>query len=78
MTQTCRNCNRTFTTELKYRLHVDTCGEDELICGQCGERFSERHATEDGWHYSCPNEECDGEGIGEDLYLVNDVRLASR
>lgn len=78
MTYTCRDCNRTFTSELKYELHKDTCGGDQLICGECGERFPERRATEDGWHYRCPSEECEGAGIGEDLYAVDRVRIASR
>ncbi|WP_225741354.1 zinc ribbon domain-containing protein [Halorussus halophilus] len=44
-----------------------------LYCGRCGERFQESEATEDGWYYRCPNEDCDAEGIHEDLYPVKDV-----
>lgn len=78
MTHTCRDCNRTFTSELEYELHRDTCSTDQLVCEQCGKRFPERTATEDGWHYRCPTEECDGAGIGEDLYSVEKLRLATR
>jgi hypothetical protein len=75
MTHTCRDCKRTFSSELELELHRDTCSEGQLICDSCGERFAERTATTDGWHYRCPNEECDGEGIGEDIHKVQDVRL---
>ena len=75
---TCRVCNRSFSTELQLELHRDTCGEDELLCGECGEQFSEAAATRDGWHYSCPNDDCDGEGLTEDLYRVSDARLAEQ
>ncbi|EFW93444.1 transcription regulator/DNA-binding protein [Haladaptatus paucihalophilus DX253] len=43
----------------------------------CGERFDADAATDDGWHYQCPNDDCDGAGIREDLYPVRDV-LPSR
>jgi hypothetical protein len=75
MTHTCRDCKRTFSSELELELHRDTCSEGQLICDSCGERFAERTATTDGWHYRCPNEDCDGEGIGEDIHKVQDVRL---
>jgi len=78
MTHTCRNCKQMFSTELELELHRDKCSKDQLFCERCGERFAERTATEDGWHYRCPTEDCDGEGIGEDLNRVNDVRLATR
>jgi DNA-directed RNA polymerase subunit RPC12/RpoP len=73
MVHTCRNCKRTFSTELQYELHRDTCWDDQLICTRCGERFAERGATEDGWHYRCPNDDCDADGIGEDLQPIADV-----
>lgn len=78
MTHTCRDCNRTFTSKLEYELHCDTCSADDLVCEVCGERFPERTATEDGWHYRCPTDGCDGEGIGDDLYSVEKLRLATR
>ncbi|WP_255149547.1 transcriptional regulator [Halorarius halobius] len=78
MTHTCRDCNRTFGSELRLELHKDNCGADMLFCEQCGERFPERTATRDGWHYTCPTDGCDGDGIGEDLYEVDRVRIATR
>lgn len=75
MTHTCRDCKRTFSSELELELHRDTCSEGQLICDSCGERFAERAATTDGWHYRCPNGDCDGAGIGEDIHKVQDVRL---
>jgi DNA-directed RNA polymerase subunit RPC12/RpoP len=74
----CRNCGRTFTSELKYELHRDSCGEDELLCRECGERFGERRATEDGWHYRCPNEDCDAEGLGEAVVHLKDAKIAKQ
>jgi hypothetical protein len=76
MTHTCRSCNRTFTSELKYELHQDTCSDGTLVCSQCGEKFSERRATRDGWHYRCPNEECEAKGLGDDLRSVGDFTVA--
>lgn len=78
MTHTCRECNRTFTSELEYELHRDMCSADQLVCEQCGERFAEATATKDGWHYRCPTEGCDGAGIGDELHSVEKLRLASR
>jgi len=75
MPHTCRNCKRTFSSELELSLHEDNCGDGQLFCDECGERFAEEDATEDGWHYRCPTEDCDGEGIGEDIRKVTDVRL---
>jgi hypothetical protein len=75
MTHTCRDCKRTFSTELELELHQDNCSDGELFCDVCGERFAERTATEDGWHYRCPDEDCDGAGIGDQIYRVQDVRL---
>jgi hypothetical protein len=73
MPHTCRTCKRTFPTPLELELHLDRCSADLLFCAKCGERFPERHATTDGWHYVCANADCDGEGIGEDLYPLQDV-----
>lgn len=78
MTHTCRTCKRTFTSKLQYELHRDTCTGDTLICEQCGERFSQREATRDGWHYACPTDDCDGSGLEEDLHQVADFSVASR
>lgn len=75
MTHTCRNCKRTFTTELELELHLDNCSEGELYCNECGERFTERAATRDGWHYQCPTEDCDGSGIDDDIHRVRDARI---
>lgn len=77
MTYTCRNCKRTFTNELQFELHRDTCSSDALICERCGEQFPERRATRDGWHYACPNDDCDGTGVGEDLHSVRDFSVAT-
>lgn len=78
MTHTCRNCKRTFTDELQYELHRDTCSADDLVCELCGEQFAEDGATRDGWHYTCPNDGCDGSGIGSDLHPVGDFSVAVR
>ncbi|PSP82976.1 transcriptional regulator [Halobacteriales archaeon QS_1_68_17] len=78
MAHTCRTCNRTFGTELELELHRDTCSADQLFCDVCGERFPERTATTDGWHYRCPTEDCDGAGIGESLHRVSEARVARR
>jgi len=75
---TCRNCGRTFSSELKYELHRDTCEDEQLLCRECGERFGERRATTDGWYYRCPNDDCDGEGLGEDVVRLQDAKIASR
>ena len=68
---TCRNCNRTFPTGFALELHRDTCAASDLRCRTCGERFSEADATTDGWHYECPNEDCDGAGRGEGIVDVD-------
>ena len=73
MIHTCRNCKRTFATELELELHRDTCSGTQLFCERCGTRFSERRGTRDGWHYRCPSEGCQGAGIGEDLYRVEET-----
>jgi hypothetical protein len=75
MSHTCRNCKRTFGSQLELDLHEDNCSAGQLFCDECGERFAEGAATEDGWHYRCPNEDCDGAGIGEDIRKVTDARL---
>lgn len=46
---------------------------DRLFCKECGERFDADEATDDGWHYRCPNEDCDAAGIGDDLSVIRDV-----
>jgi hypothetical protein len=74
MTHVCRHCSRAFGTELALELHLDTCGADDLQCGKCGARFAESGATRDGWHYECPEDDCDGAGIGEDLRKVGATR----
>lgn len=78
MTFTCRDCKRTFGSELELELHQDNCSEGQLFCQACGDRFAERRGTEDGWHYRCPNDDCDGAGIGEDICRVTDVRLEAK
>ena len=78
MPHTCRNCKRTFGTELELELHLDTCSAGQLYCDECGGRFTERSATEDGWHYRCPNDDCDGEGIGDDIHNVSDARVTNQ
>ncbi len=74
---TCRNCHQSFATELALELHRDSCQKGGLLCGVCGDRFAEHEATQDGWHYACPNEECDGEGLEADLFAVDAVRTAT-
>lgn len=75
---TCRSCKRTFRTELALALHRDSCVEGQLFCQVCGDRFAERRATRDGWRYACPNDDCDGEGLTEDLLRIEDMRVATR
>lgn len=74
---TCRGCNQSFRTELALELHRAGCEEGNLMCDVCGERFQESAATEDGWHYECPNPDCDGAGLTEDLYDIRNVRTAT-
>ena len=76
MTHTCKNCKQTFTSKLQYELHRDTCSSEALICERCGEQFSERQATRDGWHYTCPSDDCKGSGLEEDLHPVRDFSVA--
>ena len=78
MTHTCKNCKQTFTSKLQYELHRDTCSSEALICERCGEQFSERQATRDGWHYACPSDDCKGSGLEEDLHPVRDFSVAER
>ena len=73
---TCRNCNQSFQTALALELHRDSCEKGQLFCHLCGDRFREVEATQDGWHYECPNEDCDGEGLQEDIFDVREVRTA--
>jgi hypothetical protein len=72
---TCRSCKRTFSSELELELHRDTCEDGQLFCDSCGSRFAEAEATEDGWHYRCPDPDCEGAAIGEDIHRVEDVRI---
>ena len=51
--------------------------QDMLLCKRCGERFVADEATDDGWHYECPNDDCDGAGIGEDLAQLKDTLLSA-
>ncbi|AHF99447.1 transcriptional regulator [Halostagnicola larsenii XH-48] len=74
---TCRNCNQSFQTELALELHRDSCTKSQLCCHVCGERFAEGEATRDGWHYECPNDDCDGNGLQEDIFNVDDVLTAT-
>jgi len=74
---TCRDCNQSFQTELALELHRDTCQKGDLMCQVCGDRFRETAATKDGWHYRCPNSDCEGAGLKEDLFDVSDVRTAT-
>jgi len=77
MTHTCDNCNRAFPTKLKLELHRDRCVEDTLVCRECGERFAESSATRDGWHYRCPNDDCEGTGLGEDLVRLDELTVGA-
>ncbi|EMA38498.1 transcription regulator/DNA-binding protein [Halococcus hamelinensis 100A6] len=78
MTHTCRNCKRTFGSELELELHRDGCSDAQLFCEVCGDRFAERTATTDGWRFACPNEDCEGEGLEADLHSVGDVLVSAR
>lgn len=49
---------------------LQTRGRDLLLCRKCGSTFPEGQATRDGWHYECPTEDCDGEGLGDGLRRV--------
>ena len=50
-------------------LHQKAHGRDVLVCRKCDAEFPEGRATQDGWHYRCP--ECgEAEGIGEGLRRV--------
>jgi len=42
-------------------------GRDLLRCRACGATFPEGRATEDGWTYRCPEDDCDATGIGTGL-----------
>lgn len=71
----CRNCNRTFSSKLDLELHEDGCEAGELLCRECGSRFRERDATRDGWHYECPDDDCEGSGRGEEIVEVDRARV---
>ena len=75
MSHSCDACGETFPSKLRLELHRDTCGEDEMVCRECGERFDAARATTDGWHYACPNDDCDGEGLGESLVQLDEAKV---
>jgi len=52
------------------QLTARATGRDLLRCRRCGTEFPEGRATEDGWHYVCPEEECDARGLGDGLKRV--------
>jgi hypothetical protein len=64
--------------ELASRERGKAADIDRLFCKKCGERFDADEATDDGWHYRCPNDDCDGAGIGTDLAAVTDVLPSTR
>lgn len=72
---TCSNCGRSFPSELDLELHRDGCVEETLVCRSCGAQFPEARATTDGWHYECPNPDCDASGIGDGLRRLGDSVL---
>lgn len=76
MTHGCERCGAAFESEVDLAIHRDRCTDGELFCDDCGDRFREADATDDGWTYRCPNEDCDAEGIGDELYPVENVRVA--
>ena len=78
MPHRCRDCKQTFESSLELSLHIDVCTDGQLFCDCCGERFAERVATEDGWHYRCPTEGCSGSGIDEDIHDVSKARILSQ
>jgi hypothetical protein len=75
---TCRDCNESFATELALELHRDKCERADLFCEVCGTRFGESRATRDGWHYTCPDDDCEGEGIGDQIKRIDDIRAATQ
>lgn len=77
MTHACGNCSRSFATKLELELHRDSCVGDQLACRRCGERFQESTATKDGWHFQCPNDDCDGAGLEEDLVRLDELRVGA-
>jgi hypothetical protein len=44
-----------------------------LVCRKCGAEFPEAHATRDGWHYRCPEDDCEASGLGDGLRRKDDV-----
>ena len=73
---TCRHCNRSFATELSLELHHDTCERGQLYCHDCGAQFTEAAATRDGWHYTCPSEDCESTGLGEGIGRIEDATIS--
>ena len=76
MTHRCGSCGEEFGDEVDLKVHQDYCSEEQLFCRCCGERFMEYEGTEDGWYYRCPNDDCDGSGLGEDLISLK-ARVAA-
>jgi len=74
----CKACGRTFTDHAAYELHVESCADVTLVCRSCGSKFEEASATEDGWHYRCPEQDCDGEGLGDGLKRVGESLLVKQ
>ncbi|QZX99396.1 HVO_2901 family zinc finger protein [Halobaculum rubrum] len=52
------------------QLTARATGRDLLRCRRCGAEFPEGRATEDGWHYACPEEGCNASGLGDGLKRV--------
>lgn len=75
MAHRCGSCGEEFGDEVDLKVHQDYCTDEQLFCSQCGERFMEYEATEDGWYYRCPNDGCDGSGLGEDLRPLGAVQI---
>lgn len=50
-------------------------GRDVLVCRRCDAEFPEAAATKDGWHYECPNDDCEGSGRGEEIVEVDHARV---
>ena len=53
------------------QLTARAAGRDLLRCRRCGTEFPEGQATDDGWHYACPEDGCGATGIGEGLKRVD-------
>ena len=74
MPHTCRNCKRTFSTELELELHLDTCSAGQLFCDECGGAFTEGAATGDGGAYRSPKEGGERNRNRDDTPQVTDAR----